>query len=134
MPFPKVITRFNRRVTNPILGRLAGRLAPFAIVVHRGRRSGREYRTPVMAFPRREGVVFALTYGPDVDWVRNVLAAGGGRMIYRGREVRLVQPRLVEAAKPLPSLPAAVRAVLRRARVHNYLLLAPEPMTAGAAA
>lgn len=74
MPFPKAITRFNRRVTNPILGRLAGRLAPFAIVVHRGRRTGREYRTPVMAFPRREGVVFALTYGLDVDWVRNVPA------------------------------------------------------------
>jgi deazaflavin-dependent oxidoreductase (nitroreductase family) len=129
VPIPKAIARFNRRVTNPLVGRLAGWLPPLAIVVHRGRRSGREYRTPIMAFPRRGGVVIALTYGPDVDWVRNVVAAGRCRLIYRGREVSLARPRLVEMVEPPSMLPALVRVVLRLARVDHYLL-APEPMAA----
>jgi len=47
------------------------------LVVHRGRRSGRVYDTPVLVFPADDGYVIALTYGPDTDWIRNVLAAGG---------------------------------------------------------
>jgi deazaflavin-dependent oxidoreductase (nitroreductase family) len=47
------------------------------MVVHRGRRSGRRYRTPVLAFRVDDGYVVALFYGADRDWVRNVLAAGG---------------------------------------------------------
>jgi hypothetical protein len=29
-----------------------------------------------MVEPTTDGVVIALTYGPEVDWYRNVLAAG----------------------------------------------------------
>ena len=64
------------------------------MVEHRGRRSGRRYRTPVNVFPTEDGYRFALTYGTDTDWVKNVLAAGGCRLETRGRVVRLVAPRL----------------------------------------
>ncbi len=47
------------------------------LVMHRGRTSGRMYRTPVNAFRRTDDeLFFVITYGPDVDWVRNVEAAG----------------------------------------------------------
>jgi deazaflavin-dependent oxidoreductase (nitroreductase family) len=133
MPLPKAVTRLNRRFTNPLLGRLAGRLPPLAIVVHRGRRSGRAYRTPVMAFPTGDEVLIALTYGLGVDWLRNVLAAGECRLIYGGREMALARPRLVERAAPPASLPALVRLVLRLTRVHDYLWLMRDPAPAGAA-
>ena len=134
MPLPRTIARFNRRITNPFLGLLADRLPPLATIVHRGRHSGREYRTPIMAFPARDEVVIALTYGREVDWVRNVLAAGGASLVYRGRELSLTYPQLVKTARPMASLPAPVRLILHRLRVEDYLLLSyhrhvaePEP-------
>jgi len=76
MVLPRWLARFNRRVTNRLASRLAGDGRPFSTVVHVGRVSGKTYRTPVTVF-ENEGVYrIALTYGPDADWVQNVLAAG----------------------------------------------------------
>ena len=72
MPLPRSVARFNRHATNRVLGPLAHFLPHFGVVIHRGRRSGREYRTPVNVFRRRGELLVALTYGPESDWVRNV--------------------------------------------------------------
>src|SRR6266542_2693201 len=88
MPIPRFVGRFNKYVTNPLARLVAGWLPPFAVVVHRGRVSGRVYRTPVAAFRSRDGLVVALTYGAGADWVRNVLKDEGCtvRMLGRVRE------------------------------------------------
>ena len=54
---------------------------------HVGRRSGREYATPVTAFPLGDGFVIALLYGDlaTVDWCRNVIAAAHAPSRYLGR-------------------------------------------------
>ena len=64
MPLPRWLARFNLRVTNRILGPLAEHGPGMGIVIHRGRKTKRHYRTPVMVFRRGEGFVIALTYGP----------------------------------------------------------------------
>ena len=65
------------------------------MVVHRGRKSGREYRTPVNLFRAGdERFVVALTYGPGTAWVKNVLAAGGCEIRTRGRSFRARDPRV----------------------------------------
>ncbi len=94
MVLPPWLARFNRQVTNRLTRRFAGKLPGFAIVIHRGRRSGRTYRTPVNAFRDGDDYVIALTYGPQADWVRNVLAAGGCELVTRGQHVSLTNPRL----------------------------------------
>src|SRR5579859_3528831 len=94
MPLPRSVARFNRRFTNRILGPLAYILPGFAVVVHTGRQTGRQYQTPINAFRRGDGFIIILTYGPATDWARNVLAAGGCSLITQGRALRLVQPRL----------------------------------------
>ena len=71
MPAPRWLAEFNRSVTNRISRPLARRLPGFGVVVHTGRKSGREYRTPVNVFPRDGGYVIALTYGRNGEWVRN---------------------------------------------------------------
>jgi deazaflavin-dependent oxidoreductase (nitroreductase family) len=123
MPLPRALARFNRRVTNQLTGRFAGRAPAFAIVVHRGRVSGREYRTPVNAFRRRGGgYVIALTYGPDTQWTRNVLAQGGCALEARGRRVEAGNPRVVrDPARRL--VPAPVRPILRLIGVDLFLEL-----------
>lgn len=125
MPLPQRLARFNRRVTNPIANRFAGRVPPLAIVAHTGRRSGRTYWTPVMAFRDRSGggFVIALTYGPETDWVRNVLAAGGCDLVRGGKTLILDRPRMVETEAPPDDLPGPVRWVLRALTVTAYLRL-----------
>lgn len=126
MPLPKRLARFNRVVTNRITYPVARTLPGFGVVLHTGRRSGRSYRTPVNAFRTPAGYVIALTYGPDSDWTRNVLAAGGCDLLTRGRTVGLTGPRVVHAERH-GTLPAPVRAVLRLIGVQDYLELERRP-------
>ena len=119
MPLPRSVARFNRGVTNHVTRPMARHLPGFGVVVHVGRRSGRQYRTPVNVFTRPGGWRFALTYG-EADWVRNVLEAGGGRLETRGRIAPFADPVLVEDAS-LRHIPSAVRWVLRRIDVDQVL-------------
>jgi deazaflavin-dependent oxidoreductase (nitroreductase family) len=122
VPLPKRLARFNTRVTNRLTGRVAGRLPGFGIVAHVGRRSGRAYRTPVNVFRDGERYVFALTYGSDADWVRNVLAAGGCGLETRGRTVELREPeRFTDSTRQL--VPRPVRWALRLLGVEEFLTL-----------
>jgi deazaflavin-dependent oxidoreductase (nitroreductase family) len=122
MPLPSWLARFNRTVTNRVSRPMAERLPGFAIVRHRGRRTGRSYRTPVNLFRRGDSVVIALTYGPDRDWVRNVMAAGECEVETRGTVVRLEDPRLVtDTQRRLVGAP--VRLVLRAIGVTQFLVL-----------
>jgi deazaflavin-dependent oxidoreductase (nitroreductase family) len=123
MPIPKAVARLNRVGANRITKRICPWLPGFGVVMHRGRRSGRTYETPVSVFPAAGGgFVFALTYGADTDWVRNVLAAGGCELHTRGRRFRLVSPRIFhdesrQAIRPLE------RQVLKVIGVADFLAL-----------
>ena len=94
MGFADGLARFNRVVTNPIQRLWAGRLPPFAIIEHTGRKTGRRYRTPVSAFVKGDSVTIRLPYGTERDWVRNLVAAGGGVIQRRGRRVRVTEPEV----------------------------------------
>ena len=87
--------RYVNRYLNPITRPLARRLPSFAILTHRGRTSGRTYRTPINVFRRGDAYIFLLTYGSDVQWVKNVLASGSCSIETRGRVVKLVEPELI---------------------------------------
>ncbi len=122
MPFPMAVARFNRRVTNRITGTFAGRLPGVDMVEHRGRTSGRSYRTPISVFRRPGGYAIALNYGAGAQWARNVLAAGGCVLKTRGRRRQMTNPRVVRD----PGrrwVPPPVRAVLWLLNVDAFLLL-----------
>jgi deazaflavin-dependent oxidoreductase (nitroreductase family) len=122
VPIPERVARLNKHVTNRVTRRFAGRLPGFAIVTHVGRRSGRVYRTPVNVFRHDGRYVFALTYGPETDWVRNVLAAGGCEIETRGRTVALRDPdRFTDPARRAVPLP--VRWMLGLLGVDEFLAL-----------
>jgi deazaflavin-dependent oxidoreductase (nitroreductase family) len=86
----RVKTLYLRAMKNT-LNRITTRVArrgrgPFSLISHVGRRSGRSYQTPVVLARVPDGFVAELTYGPSVDWLRNIVAAGGCTVLYRGRE------------------------------------------------
>ena len=123
MPIPRVVARFNRVVTNPIQRLWAGRLPGMVIVEHVGRRTGRLYRTPVNARRESDGFSIALTYGAETDWVRNVMAAGGGHVVYRRKRIEFTDPTIAAASDVLAAWPAPARFVLRLLRVDSAMQL-----------
>ncbi len=85
-----------------------------------GPKSGRLYRIPINLFRRPGGYRFALTYGADTDWVKNVLAAGGCTIRTRRRDVTLVEPRL-GSDPTLSWAPIPARWILPRINAVEYL-------------
>jgi deazaflavin-dependent oxidoreductase (nitroreductase family) len=93
MPLPHWLTRVNLVVTNRITQPIAWRAPWFGVLEHVGHRSGAVRRTPINIFRRGDRYVIALTYGPDVQWLKNVQAAGGCWVCMQGRWVALASPR-----------------------------------------
>lgn len=95
MPFPRWLARANNVGLNRVVKHVAPRAPNLALLVHRGRRSGRRYETPVMIFPGEGGFVISLTYGGDsTEWVKNVVAAGGCELRTGGRVYQMDSPRV----------------------------------------
>jgi deazaflavin-dependent oxidoreductase (nitroreductase family) len=95
------VARFNKLVTNRIQGLYAWLVPPWAVILHRGRRSGRRYRTPLFAFRRDLTLVIALLYGPQSDWLRN-LRHEGGYVIRAGRTFAVGPPEIVDGSEARP--------------------------------
>lgn len=123
MPITRKITSFNKRFLNPLTLRLAGR-GSMADLEHVGRTSGRTFHTPLMAFRDGETVTVALTYGPDVQWLKNVTAAGGCRMRLAGQQLTLGAPQVLAAPEGLARMPNPQRLLLRRViKCRNFIEL-----------
>jgi deazaflavin-dependent oxidoreductase (nitroreductase family) len=111
------------RAFNPIMLPLAGkRWNPiFAVLEHRGRRSGRGYATPVAARRVDGGFVISLAFGAQVEWHRNLVAAQGGTIRWRGRSYAVGAPERIDTATALPAFMLIQRLALRIARVDGYV-------------
>lgn len=113
---------FNKHVLNPAMLRLAGRRHWYAAALrHLGRRSGRAYVTPVVASRTSDGFIVPLPYGTQVDWLRNVLAAGHATIETKGDSYEVVEPEVVGTATAFPRLPSARRYAWRLFGIKRYL-------------
>jgi deazaflavin-dependent oxidoreductase (nitroreductase family) len=92
---------------------LAGhRLFPlWAVLRHRGRKTGKEYAVPVAVIATPTTFVIALPWGRETDWVRNTLAAGRCTVRWKGVDHECTDPAFVDRDVAL----AAARGVTRRA-------------------
>lgn len=122
MPIPKRVARWNEVGVNRVVRHIAPRMPGLAVVVHRGRRSGRRYQTPVNVFKAADGFIIALTYGPDTDWVKNIQAAGGCELRTRGRVIRVGEPRVYHD-ETRQGIHLAARQALRLIGVADFLSL-----------
>ena len=104
---PAAVKQFNK-----VAVRLAGhRLFPlWAVLRHRGRNSGRQYTVPVAVIPTETTFIIALPWGRGTDWVRNVRAAGGCTIRWRGLDYECTEPTFVDKDRAL----AAAHGMTRR--------------------
>src|SRR4051794_39088214 len=78
------------------LNRLTLRLAragvgPFSVLRHTGRKTGTTFETPLILAETADGdLVAELTYGPAVNWYRNLVAGGDATVLRGRREWRIV--------------------------------------------
>ena len=122
MKIPNGIRYFNKTILNPLTARIAhSSRGPFCIIYHIGRRSGRPYETPIIAFPTANGFVIALTYGPEVDWYRNICASGCCRIQWHGQvyEIKKIEP--LESKTALTYLPGFFRMILGMVGFRDYV-------------
>lgn len=96
---------------------------PISIVRHVGRRSGTTYETPIIVAPVAAGFIAELTYGPQVDWYRNVVAAGGCELIVHGTAHRIVAVETIGAGEGRRAFGFPARLVLTLLRRHDFRLL-----------
>lgn len=116
-PLRSAIRTSNKYLLNPI----TRRLAKPTTIRHIGRKSGREFVTPVGAERVPDGFVIPLGYGTQVDWLRNVLAAGEAIITVDGEAHGVREPRVIDAAQALPMLEPRVRRRYGRLGIGQYL-------------
>jgi deazaflavin-dependent oxidoreductase (nitroreductase family) len=124
---PPVAGRFKTVIhaVNGIAAYVAGRrFTPlWGLMRHRGRRSGRVYTTPVVLRPIPGGFVVPLPWGPTTDWCRNVLAAGGGQVRWKGHDRTVERPEVVDLAMVRDAFDPFQRTVMARANMTRCLML-----------
>lgn len=124
MKIPNKIRYFNKKFTNRLMIRIAGKKhSPIFLIEHVGRHSGKHYRIPIMAAPQKDGFVFALTYGTEVDWYRNVLAAKSAMLIYKGKTFSLSDPQVVETRRGQNAFAFPANLILRMIGIRDFFFM-----------
>lgn len=110
---------------NKVAIRAAGsRLMPmWAKVEHRGRTSGKPYSTPVSTMAGPGCFYVGLPWGRGTDWVRNLQAANGGTVVWRGRRYAVTSPSFVSKEEVLPAVGRIQRTMLERWKLEDFLRL-----------
>lgn len=114
------LNRYTTRVARGPRGR-------FALVRHVGRTSGTTYETPIIARPVEGGFMIELTYGPEVDWYRNITAANGCDLLNRGIWHTIVGLEPVPTDVGLAAFSPFQRGVLRLLRRTHFVRLLEAP-------
>ena len=115
------VVRFVGRLTRPLAGR---RFFPlWAVLHHRGRRSGREYAVPVGVRVTADGYFIALPFGERTQWVHNVVAAGGCTLRWRGEDLVMADPTIVGNDKAASAFPLVQGWMMRAAGAHRSVRL-----------
>ena len=116
------VRKFNKYIFNRITLTFAGSAkGPFSVVYHKGRRSGRTYRTPVLASYVNDTIIIPLSYGENVDWLRNVLAQGGCEIIRKNKRIGAANPEVIDPAVALAILPEERRKLFARFKLEKFV-------------
>jgi deazaflavin-dependent oxidoreductase (nitroreductase family) len=124
-PRTRRVVRFVAQFLNPVVVLIAGRrwMPILGVLHHVGRRTGRVYATPLGMRRLGDSFVMPRTFGEDAAWYRNVLAAGGCRIRYLGKDYRLAEPEVIDYATAAPAFPRYERLQLRLIGINEYLRL-----------
>ena len=119
----KLPLRTATRAFNPIGRALAGHrwFKLYGLLVHRGRASGKEYRTPLVIRPVEGGFVIPLPFGDRTQWAKNLFTAGAGTVIWNGRTYQVDAPEIIDKATASTAFSGSQRAGIDRFGLGSFL-------------
>ena len=124
MPIPDRIRYVNKRFTNKIMMLIAGKKgSPIALIRHWGRKSGKPYEIPILVVQRDKQLFFALTYGKNVDWYRNILATEKAELRLNGLWIPLYQPRILETEAGRQAFGRLKGKILKYLSVNDFFVM-----------
>ena len=100
--------RVLRRLTgvfNPVALRFAPHIPFYVVLEHRGRRSGRVFRTPLAGIEVEHGFLLPLAFGEKAHWVLNLRHDGGGVVEWRGKRIAVTDPAVITWKEGKSSVP-----------------------------
>ena len=104
--------------TAPLAKALAGRrgVPLWALIRHQGRRSGTAYETPIAIVPTRDSsiVMIGLPWGRKTNWARNVMAGADASLRWKGRDLVVTRPRIVDPTEASNLAKAPFDRVIKR--------------------
>lgn len=115
------------KLAQPVASVLAGKrwFPLWGVMHHVGRTSGTEYAIPIALIPIRsdEHFLIALPWGAKTNWVRNVQAAGGARVTWKGRDYVTTDPTLLDPAEAADMARTPVDRIVGSGRFPAFLRL-----------
>lgn len=96
---------------------------PFSLVRHVGRKTGKTYQTPLILARLGRDFVAELTYGEEVSWYRNAVAAHGCTIIWRGAAHRIVAIEPCDPEVALRAFGEPAAGILRLLKRREFRLL-----------
>lgn len=111
---PRILVKATEPIANALAGRRA--LPLFAVMHHRGRKSGTDYATPVAVVPASDPnlVLIGLPWGRRTNWAANVVAAGGADLTWKGGLHSTTSPRIIEPAEAAVLAKRLFRPIVKR--------------------
>ncbi|MGW0158761.1 nitroreductase family deazaflavin-dependent oxidoreductase [Mycobacterium sp. NPDC003323] len=116
MLVPPALEKFQIKYINPLMTPISRKMPGMSVIKHTGRTSGTEYETPVTPYRKGNTLAIGLIHG-KTNWVKNVLAAGQADIRVSGKDLHLVNPRVLPAGTVDRSLPFIARVMLRKTGV-----------------
>ena len=116
MLVPPALESFQIKYINPLMTPISKKLPGMSVITHTGRTSGIRYETPVTAYRKGTTLAIGLIHG-KTNWVKNVLAAGQADIRVSGKDLHLVNPRVLPAGTVDRSLPFLARVMARKSGV-----------------
>ena len=113
----------------PVINRFASRIAGkryvplYVLLRHRGRRSGRQYATPVVGLRVPDGIAIPMAFGEGADWYRNIIASGGATVRRHGTEQQFVDAEAIDPDSAASPFPRWQRPVFRTLGIRRFLFL-----------
>ncbi len=101
----------------------SGRISYYSLIYHLGRRSGKEYATPVVAVKNERYIYISLPYGTDTDWFLNVQAAGHCQVKIKGQVYDASRPQIIDAAAAASAFPIEFQKKIEKTTLNQFLRL-----------
>jgi deazaflavin-dependent oxidoreductase (nitroreductase family) len=112
--------RFNNKVIMS-MGRAGHRLSVFGLLKHTGRKSGKQYCTPVRLVKEGKSFIIPLTYGENSSWYKNLLSLNMIELGWQGKTYHVGNPELLELSQGNKKFPWISRVLFKRDGLEKFV-------------